>query len=322
MRSVKPEERPLDEGVIDGPETWRTIDGVAFCHWDRWLLRLALAEKGGIAALAWLLREWVTDPKRICDKDAAEALHLQMVDLQRRLAQIQRTPETVLDAEEQASVWLYRKAVRRVWHSGPLRRTAAMRDTPRRRLTTRALRGHWAAFPVSPARFEATLLDAAGVASRTPHWMTGVVARAIEERVETLVSGASIEERVAIYRAGLTTIVAAMEGLDDSLAEMAVTYEGIERAYLDALRELPGRRVLLRDLVEFVTWEDYGLSSQVDGYLAGLAEGDVDAALGALDELIRELKAERFTHQVATAQRLRAAALQAKAAPPTGRPAG
>lgn len=317
MRPVRPEERPLDDGVIDGPETWRTIDGVAFCHWDRWLLRLALAEKGGIDALAWLLRERGTDPKRICDKDAAEALHLQMADLQRRLAQVGRTPETALDAEERLSVWLYRKAVRRVWHSGPRLRTAAMRDTPRRRLTTRALRGHWTAFPESPARFEAALREAAGWPSPMPHWMTGDVARAIELRAASLAMGASAAERVALYRAAMTVIVVRMEGLDDSLAEMAMTYEGIERAYLDALRELPDRAALLRDLVEFVTWEDYGLSSRVEGYLAGLAEGDADAARGALDELIRELTAERLPHQVAAAQRLRAA-LRAKGASSAG----
>src|SRR5438105_4805847 len=102
---------------------WRTIDGVVFCHWDRWLLRLALADEGGLVALAWLLRERVRDPKRVCDKDAAEALDLQMADLQRRFAQVQRTPETMLDAEERASTWLYQKAFRRVWHSGPHRRT-------------------------------------------------------------------------------------------------------------------------------------------------------------------------------------------------------
>jgi hypothetical protein len=34
----------------------------------------------------------------------------------------------------------------------------------------------------------------------------------------------------------MTVIVEAMESLDDSLAEMASTYEWVEKAYLDALR--------------------------------------------------------------------------------------
>lgn len=40
-------ERPdevLDDGPRLGTEPWREIDGVRFCHWDRWLLRLALTE--------------------------------------------------------------------------------------------------------------------------------------------------------------------------------------------------------------------------------------------------------------------------------------
>lgn len=52
----RPTERPLDDGVRYGSETWREIDGVAFCHWDRWLLRLALAEQGGLDAIERELR--------------------------------------------------------------------------------------------------------------------------------------------------------------------------------------------------------------------------------------------------------------------------
>jgi hypothetical protein len=32
-------EIPLDDGTRKGTEAWRDVDGVSFCHWDRWLLR-------------------------------------------------------------------------------------------------------------------------------------------------------------------------------------------------------------------------------------------------------------------------------------------
>ena len=316
MRARKPEQRPLDDGVIDGPETWRTVAGVEFCHWDRWLLRLALTEKGGFAGLAWILRDRFTDPKRTCNKDEAEALHLQMLDLQRRLDQTQQTPETLLDAEERASEWLYQKAFRRVWRSGPRIRTAAMMDTPRRRLSTRALRGHWNAFPVSPARYEPGLRMAVGDLSRATHWMTGEVARTIEVHVKMFGAGAPFDQRLALHRAAMTVVVDAMEYLDDSLASMAMMYEEIERGYLDALRAFPERKALLRDLVEFAVWEGYGLTTRVDDFLSQLSEDDADVALAALAALIRELKAERFGYQLAAARALRARLLGAADALP------
>jgi hypothetical protein len=36
---------PLDDGPRDGTEHWREIAGVGFCHWDRWLLTLALPKE-------------------------------------------------------------------------------------------------------------------------------------------------------------------------------------------------------------------------------------------------------------------------------------
>jgi hypothetical protein len=141
--------------------------------------------------------------------------------------------------------------------------------------------------------------------------MTGDVARAIELHVEARVAGASLEERIALSRAAMTVVVVAMHGLDDSLAEMATTYEQIERTYLDALREFQGRAALLRDLVEFVTWEGYGLTTRVEDFLEGLAEEDADAALGSIAAVIRELKEARFEYPLETARRLRAAVLRA-----------
>lgn len=51
-----PEDRPLDDGARQGPETWRVIEGVEFCHWDRWLLRLALSEPDGLQSIASTFR--------------------------------------------------------------------------------------------------------------------------------------------------------------------------------------------------------------------------------------------------------------------------
>jgi hypothetical protein len=156
---LRPTECPLDDGVRYGPETWREIHSVAFCHWDRWLLRLALAERGGLDAIERELRSRTAN--RRINRDAAEAMLAQVVDLRDRLVRLALTPERILDAEEQASGWLLKKAWKRVWHDGPNRRTDAMRNTPRRRLEARRashcrrtpLRARWACADACSKRF-------------------------------------------------------------------------------------------------------------------------------------------------------------------------
>lgn len=44
-------EVPLDDGARDGTEHWRDHAGASFCHWDRWLLRLALDEPNGLRSV-------------------------------------------------------------------------------------------------------------------------------------------------------------------------------------------------------------------------------------------------------------------------------
>lgn len=315
-KTPRPAERPLDDGVRSGTEVWREVDGVTFCHWDRWLLRLALDEKGGFEAIAWQWRQRAIDPKRRADTDAAEAMYLQMVDLRKRLARVQRTPETMLDDEERASLWLYRKAYLRVWKSGPHHRTSAMLDTPRKRLALRALRGHWERYPVSPARYEGALRRVVAAEWRdVSWWATGALANDLDREVEiiALTTVADPAERLALYRAALTVVVEAMSIVDDSGADMAEIYRGFERTWLALLREEPMGGELLRDVLEFATWEDYGLTEGVEGFLSGLGEQDADRALAELSVIVRELREHRLEHQLATARRLRGAVLAASA---------
>jgi hypothetical protein len=73
-------EVPLDDGPRDGTEPWRAIDGVQFCHWDRWLLRLAVTESQGLETIA---REFRTRARGRAgvDTTTAEAMLAQVVDL-------------------------------------------------------------------------------------------------------------------------------------------------------------------------------------------------------------------------------------------------
>ncbi|WP_437665351.1 hypothetical protein [Sorangium sp. So ce1182] len=307
-RLPRPAERPLDDGVRYGPETWREIDGVAFCHWDRWLLRLALEEPRGLDAIAREFRARAAS--RGVRGDAAEAMLAQVVDLRGRLERLARTPAGVLDAEEQASEWLLKKAWKRVWHSGPSHRTDAMRNTPRRRLEARALRGHWPRFPVSPARFEHELRSLAGTDGYYDHRATDLLASFVESQIDLLeVRTASDLERLALHRAALTAIIEMMEQVDDSFARMGEVFAASERAYLGLARDHAGLDGLLRDLLELAVWEDHGLLRGVDGFLGALQEEHANVAVRELASIIPELRRERLDYQLARALELRRAVL-------------
>ena len=144
-----PTEVPLDDGTRYGTEPWREIEGVGFCHYDRWLLRLSLDEPEGLSSIMAEFRRRARRPGRA--DDVAEAMLAQLADLADRLASVGRVPKDVLDDVERESTWLRNKAFRRVWHATSLRRTEAMTRTRRSVLEARAREGNLSAFPVSPS---------------------------------------------------------------------------------------------------------------------------------------------------------------------------
>ena len=119
--------KALDAGTVRGPEIWRVVDGVEFSHWDRWLLRLSIAEPDGLDSIEATFRERL---KVRSGSGDAEAMLAQVGDLKHRLSQLGRVASQVLCDEEFASEWLFRKAWKRVWHDGPNRKTRAMIEPP------------------------------------------------------------------------------------------------------------------------------------------------------------------------------------------------
>jgi hypothetical protein len=308
QRPLNPAERPLDDGMRYGPEMWREIDGVAFCHWDRWLLKLALTELDGLDGIARHFRQRLRSQRG--RNDQSEAMLTQIEDLRIRLGLASRTPETVLDEEERASDWLRKKAEKRIWHGYINYYTDAMCNTPRRRLLARALRGHWARFPVSPASFEPELRRVVGESGYYDYRAAGPLARLLELHIDLLEGTAASElERMAVHRAAMTVIIETMDRVDDSLADMSELFAASERAYLELARGAARRDGLLRDLLELAIWEDYGLLRGVDAFLQELEEEHANIALRELAAIITELRRERLDDQLARAITLRQAVL-------------
>jgi hypothetical protein len=244
----------------------------------------------------------------------------QVADLEARLAQIGLTPATVLDDVERASKWLHDKAFRRVWHATSIRRTAAMKRTPRKILEERALGGNWAAFAVSPAPYAAALRAAVGNGWYDDRGTSLVVSLLDTACKRMLWTAKSDAERLAIHRAMLTVAIGAMEQVDDSLGDMGQHFRENEHVYLELLRPHVATPGLLRDLMELVVWEDYGLFSEVGGFLKSLPEPHADLAIRELARIIAELRGADLERHLAKARTLRRAlVIAADALPPEAR---
>lgn len=308
-RPKLPTEVPLDDGAREGTDRWRELAGVQFCHWDRWLLRLAVDEPDGLRSIARTLQRRRSAPH--APDLEAEALLAQLADLETRLTMLGRTPAAMLDDVERDSTWLHAKAFRRVWHAASFSYTEAMRRTPRTLLEQRARSGNWHVFPISPAAYVSDLASAFG-----DYWhdcRTSQSAITLFELVsERLLQRANTDdEQLAIRRAALAAVIDAMARVDDSFGELGQQFRNHERAYLELLRCRVERTGLLRDLLELAVWEGYGLFHEVDPFLRALPEPDADSALLDLASMIAELRAAGLGSQLDKAQELRRAVLAA-----------
>jgi hypothetical protein len=294
--------RPLDDAPRSGPELWRELGGVSFCHWDRWLLKLALDERDGLRGMR---ADFRVRMKNVRSESGSEAMIAQIDDLQARLASLGMTPSQLLDDEERGSDWLKKKAFKRVWHDGPHAKTHAMLNPPRRVLELRALRGHWPSFPVSPAQYERAFADVKRDAMRSRWSDTSSIAITFEEIVERENARLSCPYRqLALRRCALTTIIECMDDVDDSGGDMAEAYRSIERGYVDLVRGA-SLDILLRDLLELAVWEAYGLTEATDSFLPKLSEDRADVAVSELARIITELRTHELEYQLRRARELR-----------------
>ncbi len=300
-------ERPLDDGARLGPERWRDIGDVSFCHWDRSLLRLALDELDGLASMERAFRQRAHAEDR--GGSAADALCAQLVDLGARLTLAGLTPDMLLDEVERASEWLWRKAHKRVWQDGPHRTTEAMRRTPRRLMQRRALRGNWETGEGSPEPHVSRLWSCVDDGYYDEDG-TALVLRMMDTEMEVLlVMAPGGPQRRGIRRALLTVLLEAIERFDDGYGPAAALFREHQHAWMGDILKAGAPRHLLRDLLELLIWDGYGLADGVEDFLRGLPDGPALAAASELARLVGELEREGLRHELARARRLQTAVL-------------
>lgn len=201
------------------------------------------------------------------------------------------------------STWLRNKAFRRVWHATSIYKTEAMELTPRKMLEAHAHAGNWAAFPVSPRPYFARL----GSLYRGGYFdYRGVALVVLQLEIEgdrMMMAAISDDERLAIRRAVLAACIEAMAHVDDSGGDLGDHFREREQQYLDAVRPYVGRPGVLRNLLELVVWEDYGLFDHVHGFLGQMTEPVGDLAIREPTQIISKLRETELEYQLEKARR-------------------
>jgi hypothetical protein len=268
------------------------VAGARWSHWDLWYCLVCVADFGG----DWRALEQavLSDRSRSWGSHDWEAKDSHLHDLETRLARAGIDAAALAGGQTNDKVVLRRARLKVLKQSLAERDfTPAMRDTPRQRLRTRALRGHWGAFPVSPEP-DCDLLGAVIEEARYDRRGSFGVAMDLEEAVEELDAKRARRPpaQLALWRAVVTAGMEAFEeGLRDSDGAVA-HYTGHALArYAGLPWEGTGieKAAYYQDLCELCVWDDWGLLYQRETAPFGKVR---KADVGLVADLLWSLEAE------------------------------
>jgi hypothetical protein len=191
----------------------------------------------------------------------------------------QRALKKVLESSDQASEW-----------------SVAMNDTPRKRRFDQALRGYWDRFPVSPepyaekvgAHFRSKGLYSESMSFRISRTLDGYV-----EQAKKLLDTSKAAQAQALLRGWMTVSIELIQKADDSGGSIGMSFDEGFSAYLKIPLEQTGidEAVFFRDLLEFLIWEDYGLTDRgIEGFFRRLTDGQADLCIEHLCQEIAALR--------------------------------
>jgi len=278
-----------------GLEPWKTLDGVTFTTWDLWLLVLAVSgDKIGLDGVAAKLRERFRTPGGFA-RDDSEAKLVQLDDLRERLTKLDLTPMDLVAREAKNKVIVARAKRKLFDQNAPAKDyTPAMKVSPRKRLERRAKDGYWKMFPVNPEKYADDLMsivDEYGYCGESQGtrlaWDLGDCWRTLTKK-----AARSPKNLLALHRAMLTACLSAQEQADDSFGEIGMVFSDAIRQYAVVPWEQAKMdpEVLIRDAVEFATWEDYGQGDELEAIFRKLDKRHGDLALRIFDETVAELE--------------------------------
>ncbi len=293
-----------------GNDTYRSIrlpnvgEPFQVTHWDLWIVLLVVRKfDGDWDEMRDHLHAEKTDSRSFFRRDKAEELIHHLDRLRQFLDRAGLSAEDVLaEADPDFLKKQYRKAKRKVldMEYGDNERSPWMIHTPRRQREARAMRGYWPHFPVSPMKYA----DALESLYKSSGWynldQSFTLERKLAAFLEKHEAGASLAERLALYRAFLTVVVEKMGMVDDSCGVVGDLYQQVFEAYvqfdwtaLDMKLE-----TFLQDVIELMIWEDYaGTDTGKPIFLARLTPQEVKLVESILKEQWQELEELELDYQ-------------------------
>ena len=279
-----------------GLEAWCQAGGHEFTRWDLWYLVVLLCDFDGSwdDLRASLKPQWSWQPAELW-----EGKRYHLIDLRRRLGEAGLDPvDLVGDLAQDKRI--LRKARTKVLEK-ELRdadKTAAMRETPRRVLAAQALRGQWDLFPVSPAAYERLFSGEIG----RPRYEQRDASFALSRRLKAVLkkadhaSGSVAAARLALYRATLTALIAAMGTVDDSYGVVGDLFGEVLSEYFTIPWQATGigPEVYYRDFLNFAVWEDFGLTyHRLDPFFGAVAPEHIVL----VDAVLRDIRTELLLYE-------------------------
>jgi hypothetical protein len=301
----KPIKKPTPLGT-DPALTVRTSEGesMVLSYWDIWFVLVAVRDYAGdFVRLAKRLKEGKSS--FFLNSRAAERKRCHLRDLEKRLAGAELTAEDVVAAAGDLARTEIRRARTRVLEHTERERewSEPMRNTPRKHRLEQALRGHWDRFSVSPQPFEKEIgshfqsrsFYSERASSRLSSTLDGYVGQA-----EKLQKSGKYAEAQALLRGWMAVVVELMGHADDSFGSIGMSFDEGFAAYLKIPPDRTGiaEEVFFPDLLDFLIWEDYGLTDdRIEGYFKGLTPAQADLCIGHLRRRILELRADDLEYQ-------------------------
>jgi hypothetical protein len=272
-------------------------------YWDLWFVLVAVKDFGGdLDRLAARIKE---PSGFIYSRDSIERKRWHLRNLKRRLEEARVTPAQVVEAAGDLAKTEKRRALQKVTEScdRPNEWSAPMRNTPRQRRYPLALHGSWDRFPVSPQRYYEKIgshYQSRGFYSEGMSFRIAQTLNRYAEEAKTLPEAGKAAQAQALLRGWMTVIVELMERADDSGGSIGTSFKDGFTAYLQIPLEQTGidDRVFFTDLLDFLIWEDYGLTNdEIEGYFRGLNEHQADLCVEHLRHEVTALGDEDLEYE-------------------------
>jgi hypothetical protein len=301
----KPTKKPIPLGTDPAITLPSAKDKpLTLTYWDLWFALVAVKDCGGDLDRLW---ERMGERKGTysIDRGAVERKRSHLRDLEGRLAGAGLTSGEVVEAAGGLARSEVRRARSRVLEHSERQyeRSEAMRHTPRNHRLDNALRGYWGRFPISPQPYAEEVEENFEETGYYSHRDSFGLARTLDryvERAETLSDSGQYAEALALLRGWMTAVIELMGHADDSYGSIGMSFGEAFTAYLKIPIGRTGidEGVFFPDLLDFLIWEDYGLTNdEIEGYFKKLTQAQADLCIGHLRRQIDELKRDDLGYQ-------------------------